>query len=135
LKVQRLPRDVAAFVTFADSIWPAHPLEVSWSGQSALNHAVERKIDPDTQIELLLAAFGEEKATLDDHDAIRLEHEPLIAPAIAVPVRNTDQQLQVTGEDTGGAFDYFIVEVAPKGGPPLHVHHKQEETIHALKGR
>jgi len=33
------------------------------------------------------------------------------------------------------AFDYFIVEVAPKGGPPLHVHHKQEETIHVLKGR
>ena len=23
----------------------------------------------------------------------------------------------------------------PKGGPPLHVHHKQEETIHVLKGR
>ena len=43
--------------------------------------------------------------------------------------------LKVTGEDTGGAFDYFIVEVAPKGGPPLHVHYKQEETIHVLKGR
>jgi quercetin dioxygenase-like cupin family protein len=27
-----------------------------------------------------------------------------------------------------------VIEVAPKGGPPLHVHHKQEETIHALKG-
>jgi quercetin dioxygenase-like cupin family protein len=35
----------------------------------------------------------------------------------------------------GGAFDYFTVEVAPKGGPPLHVHHKQQETIHVLKGR
>lgn len=46
-----------------------------------------------------------------------------------------DLIFKVTGEDTGGAFDYFIVEVAPKGGPPLHVHHKQEETIHALKGR
>src|SRR5208282_4397718 len=32
-------------------------------------------------------------------------------------------------------FDYFTVEVAPEGGPPLHVHHKQEETIHVLKGR
>jgi quercetin dioxygenase-like cupin family protein len=42
---------------------------------------------------------------------------------------------KVTGEDTGGAFDYFIVAVAPHGGPPLHVHHKQEETIHVLKGR
>ncbi|MGZ3814935.1 MAG: cupin domain-containing protein [Mucilaginibacter sp.] len=46
-----------------------------------------------------------------------------------------DLIFKVTGEDTGGAFDYFIVEVAPKGGPPLHVHHKQEETLHILKGQ
>jgi quercetin dioxygenase-like cupin family protein len=46
-----------------------------------------------------------------------------------------DLIFKVTGDDTGGAFDYFIVEVAPRGGPPLHVHHKQEETIHVLKGR
>ena len=46
-----------------------------------------------------------------------------------------DLIFKVTGEDTGGAFDYFIVEVAPKGGPPLHVHHNQEETIQVLKGR
>jgi quercetin dioxygenase-like cupin family protein len=46
-----------------------------------------------------------------------------------------DLIFKVTGEDTDGALDYFIVQVAPKGGPPLHVHHKQEETIHALKGR
>ena len=46
-----------------------------------------------------------------------------------------DLIFKLTGEDTGGAFDYFIVEVAPYGGPPLHVHHKQEETIHVLKGK
>src|SRR5690349_18993477 len=46
-----------------------------------------------------------------------------------------DLVFKVTGDDTGGAFDYFTVEVAPKGGPPLHVHHKQEETVHVLKGR
>src|SRR5260370_7676153 len=46
-----------------------------------------------------------------------------------------DLIFKVTGDDTGGAFDYFIVEVAPHGGPPLHVHHSQEETIHVLKGR
>jgi quercetin dioxygenase-like cupin family protein len=46
-----------------------------------------------------------------------------------------DLIFKVTGEDTGGAFDYFIVEVAPHGGPPLHVHHNQEETIHVVKGR
>ena len=46
-----------------------------------------------------------------------------------------DLIFKVTGEDTAGAFDYFIVEVAPHGGPPLHVHHKQEETIHVLNGQ
>src|SRR6266568_4573572 len=46
-----------------------------------------------------------------------------------------DLIFKVTGEDTGGALDYFIVEVAPKGGPPLHVHHLQEETIQVLKGQ
>src|SRR5947207_8904474 len=46
-----------------------------------------------------------------------------------------DITFKVTGEDTGGAFDYFVVEVAPRGGPPLHVHHLQEEPIHVLKGK
>jgi quercetin dioxygenase-like cupin family protein len=46
-----------------------------------------------------------------------------------------DLIFKVTGDDTGGAFDYFVVEVAPHGGPPLHVHHRQEEAIHALEGR
>ena len=43
-----------------------------------------------------------------------------------------DLIFKVTGEDTGGAFDYFICEVAPHGGPPLHVHHNQHETLHAV---
>jgi len=46
-----------------------------------------------------------------------------------------DLVFKVTGDDTGGAFDYFVVEVAPHGGPPLHVHHRQEETLHVLSGR
>ena len=46
-----------------------------------------------------------------------------------------DLVFKVTGEDTNGALDYFIVEVGPNGGPPLHVHHQQEETIHVLSGR
>lgn len=42
---------------------------------------------------------------------------------------------KLTGEDTGGALDYFICQVTPHGGPPLHVHHHQHETIHVLAGR
>ena len=46
-----------------------------------------------------------------------------------------DLVFKLTGDETGGAFDYFVVEVAPHGGPPLHVHHRQEETLHVLSGR
>lgn len=61
---------------------------------------------------------------LDANEGLRLRSGP-----------GRDLVFKVTGEDTGGAFDYFVVEVAPHGGPPLHVHHVQEETIHVLKGR
>jgi quercetin dioxygenase-like cupin family protein len=46
-----------------------------------------------------------------------------------------DLVFKVTGEETGGAFDYGVIEVAPHGGPPLHVHHVHSEAIHALEGR
>ena len=46
-----------------------------------------------------------------------------------------DLIFKVTGEDTRGAIDYFICEVAPHGGPPLHVHHDRDETLHVQRGR
>lgn len=46
-----------------------------------------------------------------------------------------DLIFKVTGDDTNGAMDYFICEVAPNGGPPLHVHHAQDETLHVQSGR
>ena len=46
-----------------------------------------------------------------------------------------DLIFKVTGDDTDGAFDFFTVDVAPMSGPPLHVHHTQEEAIFILKGR
>jgi mannose-6-phosphate isomerase-like protein (cupin superfamily) len=42
---------------------------------------------------------------------------------------------KVTGDDTNGALDLFTVAVAPGDGPPLHVHHIQDEVIYVLKGR
>src|ERR1700746_1903737 len=68
---------------------------------------------------------------------------PSLAPKVLEPLEGLRLQsgpgrdliFKVTGEDTGGAFDYFVVEVAPRGGPPLHVHHRQEETLHVLSGR
>ena len=41
---------------------------------------------------------------------------------------------KLTGDETGGAFDYFIVGVAPKNGPPLHVHHREDEYFVMLDG-
>src|SRR5262249_31810361 len=52
-----------------------------------------------------------------------------------------DLVFKVTGDETGGAFDYFVVEVAshggwpPRAGPPPPVHHRQEESLHVLPGR
>src|SRR5215510_2507628 len=63
------------------------------------------------------------KTVLADGEGLRLQSGP-----------GRDLIFKVTGDDTGGAFDYFIVEVSPRSGPPLHVHHLQEETIHVLKG-
>ena len=61
---------------------------------------------------------------LEPHEGLRLQSGP-----------GRDLVFKVTGDDTAGALDYFVVEVAPHGGPPLHVHHRQEETIHVLSGR
>jgi quercetin dioxygenase-like cupin family protein len=42
---------------------------------------------------------------------------------------------KLTGEQTGGAFDYFVVEIPAGNGPPLHVHRIQDETFHVLSGK
>ena len=46
-----------------------------------------------------------------------------------------DLIFKVTGQDTRGAIDYFVCEVTPHGGPPLHVHHDRDETLHVQSGR
>ncbi len=71
-----------------------------------------------------MPATSVQRTVLGPGEGLRLQSGP-----------GRDLIFKVTGDDTGGAFDYFIVEVAPQGGPPLHVHHAQEETIHALRGR
>lgn len=72
----------------------------------------------------MATTLSREFIVLDEGEGLTLQSGP-----------GRDLVFKVTGEDTGGAFDYFTVGVAPKGGPPLHVHHIQEETIHVLKGR
>lgn len=43
--------------------------------------------------------------------------------------------VKATGEDTGGAFT-LLEQLAPPGfGPPLHVHHREDEPFFVLEGR
>jgi quercetin dioxygenase-like cupin family protein len=39
-----------------------------------------------------------------------------------------------SGEDTGGAFAMIHVEVQPGGGPPPHVHSREDEAFYVLDG-
>ncbi len=45
--------------------------------------------------------------------------------------RNT---VLATGEDTGGAYALFHTVVPPSGGPPPHVHRREDETFYVLEG-
>ena len=40
----------------------------------------------------------------------------------------------ITGKDTGGAFFLAEMSVPPGGGPPLHLHHREDESFHILEG-
>lgn len=45
-----------------------------------------------------------------------------------------DAQWLLYGEDTGGAFSLAIATVDPGGGPPMHVHQREDETYVVLSG-
>ena len=40
----------------------------------------------------------------------------------------------ITGKDTGGAFYLAEISVPPGGGPPLHIHSREDESFHMLEG-
>ena len=40
----------------------------------------------------------------------------------------------VTGKDTGGAFFLAEMSVPPGGGPPPHIHQREDESFHVLEG-
>ncbi|MGH7131978.1 MAG: quercetin 2,3-dioxygenase [Phycisphaerales bacterium] len=41
---------------------------------------------------------------------------------------------KLDGQATGGAFAVFEVIVPPDGGPPPHIHHREDETIFIVEG-
>jgi quercetin dioxygenase-like cupin family protein len=40
----------------------------------------------------------------------------------------------ITGEETGGAFFMAELSVAPGGGTPPHIHHREDEAFRLLEG-
>lgn len=41
---------------------------------------------------------------------------------------------RLTGAETGGKYTAFVVETPPGGGPPPHVHDREDEWFHVLEG-
>ena len=41
---------------------------------------------------------------------------------------------KLTSEDSGGACSIFEINARPRSGPPLHVHHRENEWYHVLSG-
>jgi len=64
------------------------------------------------------------------------------AKALVVPPGKGSQHLvlgdfmtlKIHGRDTGGAFSQMEANCAPQVGPPLHIHHREEETFYVLEG-
>lgn len=46
-----------------------------------------------------------------------------------------DLIFKLTGEETGGVLDFCIVDVPAGNGPPLHIHHLQDESFYILAGQ
>lgn len=42
--------------------------------------------------------------------------------------------IKATGKDTDGAYALFELLVLPEGGPPPHIHHREDEAFYVLEG-
>ncbi len=68
--------------------------------------------------------------------------DQLLSPRLVLPGEATIyDQLQgekihvlLSAQETGGVLAVFIDEVPPNGGPPLHIHHHEDETFYILEG-
>ena len=63
-------------------------------------------------------------------------HKVLAAPdgLLRHSVPGETMLYKVNGTETQGALDVFVLAIQPNSGPPLHIHHRQHETIYFLKG-
>jgi len=64
--------------------------------------------------------------------------EPIHVPAAAaehLAIFGVDFTVTVVARTTGGAFSLFEETTPPRVGPPLHVHHNEDEFFRVLAGR
>ncbi|MCC6794990.1 MAG: cupin domain-containing protein [Candidatus Hydrogenedentes bacterium] len=59
----------------------------------------------------------------------RARDEGELLNILGIPVR-----VKISTLESGGALSMFVTEDAPRMGPPLHVHHKEDETFYVLEG-
>lgn len=66
-----------------------------------------------------------------------MSHSPILRQAPggrAIAVVGDIYRFLATGEETGGAYALFEATVGPGGGPPPHVHQREEEGFYVLEG-
>jgi mannose-6-phosphate isomerase-like protein (cupin superfamily) len=51
-----------------------------------------------------------------------------------LPVVGDEITIKISSQDTNGAFTVFVDTTPPLGGPPLHLHHVQDEWWYILEG-
>jgi mannose-6-phosphate isomerase-like protein (cupin superfamily) len=47
---------------------------------------------------------------------------------------DTTYRINVTGPQSGGIVGVFEAIVPSRGGPPVHIHHNEDEVIHVVEG-
>lgn len=58
---------------------------------------------------------------------------PVRAPRRAVWM-DTDYSITLGTYESGGLVGVFVSTVPGRGGPPVHVHHNEDEAIHVIEG-
>ena len=65
-----------------------------------------------------------------------MSHQPTLRPlgkGRTVAVVGDVYRFLATGEDTNGKYAWFEAMVSPGGGPPPHVHSREEEGFYVLE--
>ena len=55
-------------------------------------------------------------------------------PGKSIPLGEHEVSVKVSGDDNSGGFALFEVPAGPESGPPLHLHHVENEFFYALEG-